>query len=466
MEQPVEHVRLSEYLDRVQKAIKAALPDSCWVVAELASIKNSPKGHVYLDLVDSEAGREVAKVRAMMFSHVAKSVYAKWIEATGGKPQDGMRLLMKVRSVFSVQYGYSLQVTAIDPAYTLGDMQMQVQKVIANLQQKGLYDLQRRFQTPSSFWRVAVISPHEAAGLADFRRDADRLDQAGVCQFEYFSAVFQGKDSSESIRAAMKTAHERHQAAPFDVLCIIRGGGSKSDLAWLNDGVLAAWACRFPIPVFSGIGHEIDETVLDLVAHRRFDTPSKVIGFFRGILQEEAANIRLTQERIANGLLRLVSSEKSRLEQALPRLKERCRVILSQEERRVVSAGNAFDAARARLLSLQAARIKQLEADYMRRAHYFCSKARLEVGMSASRFSAGANALIQRERSRLELTGTLYDKTNPMALLTKGFALVRDPSGRLVTSASAAQAAEALHLSFADGVVEAQPKPSALATAS
>jgi len=456
MTEEVQHIRLSEYLDQVQKAIKAALPGSCWVVAELSAIKGSPKGHVYLDLVDSENGREIAKVRAMMFAPVARSVYAKWADATGGQPQEGMKLLMNVRSDFSVQYGYSLQVTAIDPAYTLGDMQMQLQKVISGLQEKGMLDLQRRFQTPSSYWRVAVIAPHAAAGLADFRRDADRLDQEGVCRFEYFSATFQGKDASESIRGAMKAAHERHQQEPFDVLCIIRGGGSKADLAWLNDGTLATWACRFPIPVYTGIGHEIDECVLDLVAHRRFDTPSKVIGFFKGVLQAEAASIRMNIERITNGMQWLVANQRMRVEQALPRLADRSRRILAQSERQITAADHAFRQGQDRLLNQHAARIQHLDGAFTRLAQQRCAQQSMQVQLAGSRFAAESQALLRREEGRLGLVTTLYDKTNPLALLSKGFALVRDEDGQLVTSAARAREASELQLTFADGHVASQ----------
>lgn len=453
MTEQVQHLRLSEYLDQCQKAIKAALPGKSWVVAELSSIKSSPKGHVYLDILDSENGREIAKARAMMFAPVARSVFAKWQEATGGQPQAGMKLLLQVRADFSVQYGFSLQVTAIDPAYTLGDMQMQVQRVIAALQSKGLYDLQRGLRAPAGYWRVAVISPHEAAGLADFRRDADRLDEAGVCTFEYFSAIFQGKDSSESIRSAMRVAYERHQQEPFDVLCVIRGGGSKADLAWLNDGAVAAWLCRFPIPVFTGIGHEVDECVLDLVAYRRFDTPSKVIGFFRSVFQAEAAAIAMRTERITSGLLKLVAEQRALIDQSLPRFSDRSRQILAQQERRIVTTGHAFNQGQSRLLSQQATRIQHLAGAFLRVSQRQCAQQSMQVELSGSRFAAAAQALVQKEQGRLSLVGTLYDKTNPLALLSKGFALVRDDKGQLVTTAADACEARALHLTFADGQV-------------
>jgi len=459
MTEEVEQLRLSDYLEQCQKAIKAALPSSSWVVAELSSIKDSPKGHVYLDLLDSENGKEIAKARAMMFGPVARSIYTKWEAATGGRPQPGMRLLMQVKADFSVQFGFSLQVTAIDPAFTLGDMQMQVQRVISALQQKGLYDLQSRHQAPSGYWRVAVISPHEAAGLADFRRDADRLDHAGVCSFEYFSAVFQGKDASESIRGALKAAHTRHTEAPFDVLVVIRGGGSKADLAWLNDGTLAAWLCRFPIPVFTGIGHEIDECVLDLVAYRRFDTPSKVIGFFKSVFQAEAAAIAMRTERITTGFQKIVAGQRALIEQALPRFSDRARRLLANEEKKLATASHGFSQARARLISNQHSRLQSLAGAFQRRALQKCSQEAMRIERGGAQFTAVVRSTVQREQSRLDLASALFDKTNPLTLLSKGFALVRDGTGQLVTDAASAITARELRLTFADGAVTAIAAP-------
>ncbi len=181
-----------------------------------------------------------------MFSSVAGRILGEWKRVTGGLPQAGMKVLVKVRADLSPQYGFSLNVTGLDPSYTLGDMQAKLQEIISSLKTRRWYDLQRQLANPKGHWRVAVISPHEAAGLADFRRDAQLLDDAAVCRFEYFSATFQGKDTSESIRAALRAVHERHQAEAFDAVAIIRGGGAKADLAHLNDANLGAWVCRLP----------------------------------------------------------------------------------------------------------------------------------------------------------------------------------------------------------------------------
>lgn len=427
------HVPLSQYLGRIQAALAAAMPDNCWVVAELSEIKHSPKGHIYIDLLESQDGREVARARGVAFASVARGIMQQWHDATGGAPQPGMKLMVSVKAEFTPQFGMSLRVMAIDPAFTLGDMQIQLQRVIAGLKNKGWFDRQRQLPSPTGYRRIGVIAPNQAAGLADFRRDADRLAEAGVCEFEYFSAVFQGKDSSESIRTALGEAHRRHQTAPFDVVCIIRGGGAKGDLAWLNDGNLASWVCRLPVPVFTGIGHEIDECVLDLVARRQFDTPSKVIGHFRYVFQREAEAIRMRTERITNGLMQLVRNHRQWLEQTEPKLAQ-------QAQQLVLTHRN---------------RLMMLDTGFGQNVQQAAGRQRMMIQQVDGRFSAGAKALLAKEKSRLELATTIFDKTNPLALLDRGFAVARNRKGEVVTSAEQAKAGGWLSLTFGDGSVEA-----------
>lgn len=448
-----EHLPLSQYLNQVNKAIKAALPDTCWVVAELSAINKASAGHVYLEILESENGREVAKVKAVMFKAKAASVLAKWKAATGGEPQAGMKLLMQVKADFNIKFGFSLQITSIDPSYTLGDMQMKLQQLIEDLKAKDYFEMQRRLPAPSGYWRVAVISPHAAAGLADFKREADMLNDAGVCAFEYFAATFQGTDSSASIRSALAAVYERHKADPFDVVCVIRGGGSKADLAWLNDPQLAAWLCRLPIPVFTGIGHEIDESVLDLVAHKRFDTPSKVIGFFRSTFQQEAAEIVMTIEQISTGLHRMLDEQKTALQHSLPVFSEAVRRILGNSERALLQVDTSFKASTTRKLTTEQQQLHRLAGDFARSSQRSLNDSVLKTHQYGASFFTAAQALVQKQKSELELNAIVFEKTNPLSLLGKGFALVRGGEGEIVTTAAQARSVGNISLTFADGML-------------
>ena len=297
------------------------------------------------------------------------------------------------------------------------------------------------------------MAPHEAAGLADFRRDAEQLAAAEVCGFEYFSATFQGRDASDSIRSALRTVHEQHQQQPFDAVCIIRGGGAKSDLAWLNDANLAAWVCRLPVPVFTGIGHEIDECVLDLVAHRRFDTPSKVIGFIKTALMSEASTARAQVERANGMILRLVSGQAPHLDRAWSTFSRRVTETLHGEHRQLLQQQSSLDKGRDRLLSQQRMALQLAQDRFSRLGGGLCVAERQRAVFAASRVASLSMALITKETLRLELASTVYDKTNPLALLGRGFALIRGSGGVIINSAEQARDAGKLDLAFADGHV-------------
>jgi exodeoxyribonuclease VII large subunit len=432
------------------------MPDSVWVVAELSDFKRRSNGHVYMDLLEAENGKEVAKAKATMFATVAGKILAEWERVTGGLPQAGMKVLVKVRAELSPQYGFSLNVTGLDPSYTLGDMQAKLQEIISTLKGKGWFDLQRGLPSPKGYWRIAVISPQDAAGLADFRRDAQQLDDAGVCGFDYYTATFQGKDTSESIRAALKAVHERHQVTGYDAVCIIRGGGAKSDLAQLNDATLGAWVCRLPIPVYSGIGHEIDECLIDLVAHRKFDTPSKVIGYIRSALIAEANGLRAALQTGKASMLALAGGERPLLERRWGEFSRLVRGLTHRQQQIALQARGRVDVAVGRLISGQRLQLDRRASDLGMLGRQLCGQQRQQILLAGGRAKSAGQARVVRERSQLEMASMLYDKTNPLALLGRGFALVRDAQGDIVTSAGQAVAAGELSLTFADDVISVQ----------
>lgn len=455
IEVSVEHTSLSQYLSRIQTAIRVAMPDQCWVAAELSDIKHRPNGNVFLEILESKNGKEVAKARCTMFGNVAAKVLKNWIEVTGAEPQPGMRVLLYVKTDFSPQYGLGLIVSAIDPSYTLGDMQAKVQRIIFSLKEKGMFDLQRKLTAPNGYWRIAVIAPHEAAGLADFRRDAELIQHNSVCQFEYFTATFQGNATSQTLKDALLQVHEQHKQEPFDVVCVIRGGGAKADLAWLNDLNLAAWMCRLPIPIYTGIGHEIDECVLDLVAHRKFDTPSKVIGFIRACLVDEASKLRSSIERGNRLITELVSRQVPTLDFAQNKFAQKTRDLLHSQQKTLTQAQAFFERGNSRLIGQEQLRLQRTSAEFLRLGLQQCETEQKKLLLKTAQAKSLTERLISKESARLTLACTLYEKTNPLALLNRGFAVVRDQkTGSIINTAQQAALSGSLVLSFADGKVQ------------
>lgn len=277
---PDRHMHLSDYLDCVKTVVNETFGEPVWVQAEVRAV-SSKGGHYYFELAEKgDDNGIVASCRATLWQYRASSVLFKFKKQTGMDIQAGATLLIQGLATFHSQYGFSFNINDIDPKFTLGALAQSYHAMLKRLDDEGMTELNRSLPTPFDVRHVIVISPQNAAGLGDFRREADRLATHRACQFHYHHATFQGNHAPSEIRQAITTAMSQfqttHQDLP-DLLVIIRGGGAVGDLAYLNDYELACLVAEQPVPVWVGIGHERDGVVLDKVAHRSFDTPSKVI---------------------------------------------------------------------------------------------------------------------------------------------------------------------------------------------
>lgn len=268
---------LTTFLARVAAVVKDAHLRG-WVRAEITKTA-AYNGHLYVDLVDhDESGAQLARTRANIWRDRATKLNQKFNAVTGAQfPAPNTKVLIEVEASFHPAHGFSLNIIDVDPQYTLGDIAQKLAAIKARLITENLFENNRALQTPVEFTSVAVIAPRAAAGLADFESSARRLERFGLCRFVVHTAVFQGADSKDSLLGALRTVLVEQRARRYDCLCIIRGGGAVVDLAFLNEYELARAICLMPLPVFTGIGHNTDHGALDAVAHRSFDTPSKVI---------------------------------------------------------------------------------------------------------------------------------------------------------------------------------------------
>jgi len=279
---------LTALLKRIEGAVAHAFPQPEWVRIEISEI-GGKGGHLYLVAIDrAEDGTEISKAKAIIWSSQANTIGRKFFKATGSQLTAGIKVLVLVQPGFKPQHGLSLVISDIDPGYTLGDMHARLKRIRETLQAEGIAEKNRSLPAPADFCRVAVIAPTSAAGLEDFQVEANRLTSAGLCEFTYFDATFQGEQTKLSIRQAFIDANEMHKTAPIDALVVIRGGGAAADLHWLNEELLARMVCRFPVPVLTGIGHERDSTILDECANQRFGTPSKVIAHISRAIAQNA----------------------------------------------------------------------------------------------------------------------------------------------------------------------------------
>src|SRR5690625_2687552 len=308
-------LRLSQLLDGVSSAINQLFHDGVWTEVEVVNAQLRGD-HVFMELSERDAQANViAQARAVIWGNVARTLLPRFEQATGMQLAPGIKLLVRAKPSFHVQYGFSLFINDIDFRFSLGDLEAKKREIIKRLKQDGVYTANKDLPHPWDYYRVLVVSPQQAAGLGDFQADAQRLQAFGLCEFIYVHARFQGEGAAQEIRQALVNALNTHQADSFDAVVIIRGGGAVNDLAWLNDYDLARTICELSIPVHTGIGHERDHTVLDDVAQHAFDTPSKVIGGIWQTIYKRASEVKDNYKHVHGGALQYLYTYSRTVEQ-------------------------------------------------------------------------------------------------------------------------------------------------------
>ena len=411
MNNPAMHgvrLTLADYLTAVKMTVDSVFDHEVWVQAELRSV-STKGGHYYFELAQKDDDdRIVASCRATLWRSSASKV--KIFESiTGQTLSAGLAVLMKGAASFHPIYGFSFNITDIDARFTLGALAQRYEAMINKLAQKGLLELNRALPTPFDIRRVLVLAPNNAAGLGDFRSDADRLAQVGVCQFDYHFATFQGNHAAGEIREALIKAmadYERDGILP-DLIVVIRGGGAVGDLAYLNDYELAALLAEQPVPVWVGVGHERDRVLLDEVAHKSFDTPSKVILGIESLVANRWLSAKDFFERIQKNSKSALSLARKDSEHALMRVR---------------------NAASTQIKSAQEA--LQHLITHTKRSSYL---------------------QLTQAKERSQHLQSLILIQHPQRILQQGYAIVRQ-DGKVVSSA---RTTGLVDIEFADGVVNA-----------
>ena len=302
----------------IKSLLEGAFPDTCWVTAEIADLKSNRKGHCYLELVQKDGDNTIAQSRATVWAYEYRRLSLKFERATGETLKAGMKILLLASVTFHEIYGLSLAVRDIDPAYTLGEMARKKKEVIERLTKEGIIDLNKALSLPLAPQRIAVISSSTAAGYGDFFNQLDGNAYGYRFTHILFPAMMQGKDATTSIVAAMGDI--RRKKDRFDVVVIVRGGGSVVDLNCFDTYEISSAIARFPLPVIAGIGHQKDDTVADIVAHTRMKTPTAVAEFLISGLRVFEEQIIDIGTRLRTHTERILKDEGHRLRNIFQRL--------------------------------------------------------------------------------------------------------------------------------------------------
>ncbi len=486
---------LFQLLNMVDDAVRVAMPSSYWVRAELLNVHH--RGYYRLELSSYEDAKP-AKATAMIWQS-RKHIVEQFEKAAGTRLATGLKILVRLEVSFDAQYGLRLTVVEFDPAFSLGDMEARLNAIRTRLADLGEIDRNRLLPEPREFTRVAVVSPDAAAGLGDFRTQADTLQQFGLCQFHYFPALFQSEKNDDSILSALQQVVKAHQETPFDAVVFIRGGGDKAGLYELNKAKIARGVCRMPIPVLVGVGHERDTTILDELAHRAFPTPSLVATYIvstiidnaRGAakntlqIQKQAAMLleasrqdcKNSNERLIRFAFDTVNSSREQVQNAhfsirtspLDLLKVTRKAIENRQRSLQRNAENAVHAMRASIVAEQVS-LMQNASHSLATAKEDISRARTSLITSSHQSlqlqhhtltqlkqatTNNTRMALQAARHTIEQFNSTIKHLDPENVLARGFALVFSDKGKLVSNRKQASKAAELTVRFHDGEVTA-----------
>jgi exodeoxyribonuclease VII large subunit len=303
---PLSLLELNQHLKEV---IKNNTRKHYWTFGEISELKVNYSGHCYLELIqkDNNTDKIVARSRATMWAQAFRMI-KPYFETTTGQPlTEGLQIMVKVSVEFHEAYGLSLNITDIEPSYTVGELALKKQKIIERLINEGVIDMNKQVPLPDPCKKIAVISSATAAGYEDFINQLTRNEAGFKFYVKLFPAVMQGNEAESSIIAALDKIYTCESL--FDCVVIIRGGGSQADLSCFNNYWLAYHITQFPLPVFTGIGHEQDDSVVDTVAHTRLKTPTAVAAFLLGLMSQHMEDINTLSENIIAATQVLITGE-------------------------------------------------------------------------------------------------------------------------------------------------------------
>ena len=328
------NLTLLELNGLVREVLETTLDEEYWVEAEVASVREV-KGHCYLELIqkDASGNTPVAQASAKCWRTTWMLLRPRFERVTGRQLQAGMKLLLQVYANFHEAYGFSWIVTDINPEFTMGDMARRRREIIRRLHEQGIFDMQKELSLPFFAQRIAVVSSEGAAGYGDFCHQIESNGYGLRFSVTLFPAVMQGETVEESVVAALDRIARKSD--DYDVVVIIRGGGATSDLTGFDTLRLAENVCNFPLPIITGIGHERDESILDLVAWRSVKTPTAAAAFLVDHLQEVAVFLDEAAERIARHVGWQMQSEKTRLQRLAASVQPIAQLSLKRHSQRL-----------------------------------------------------------------------------------------------------------------------------------
>ncbi len=465
---------LLELNNLIRDALQDAFPETIWVVAEISELKINRTGHCYLELIEKDSVSDdiVARARATIWSYTFRMLKPYFETATGQPFSDGIKVLVLVSVEYHPAYGLSFNIKDIDPTYTVGDLVRRRREIIEKLQEAGVFDMNRELPLPLVPQRIAIISSATAAGYQDFVNQLEHNSYGFIFHHRLFEAFMQGAEAAPSILRALDRIYAEEEN--FDAVAIIRGGGAQADLSCFDNFELAYTVAQFPLPVVTGIGHEKDDTIIDLVAHTRQKTPTAVAEFFISGAARFYEKLTELQKAVAERTREILESHAETLTNLADDIVHSAGKYLTDSQFRLLRLGQRYKNSVNRYVAQHAENLHRFhsrtskfatlllrkERNYLARLGRetrFLGKSQLDH--NALKVQQLEKQLPQKVRSRLLIAGkelaareAALRLLDPQNVLRRGFTLALQ-NGKIIKSSHEISETNDLETRFHDGSV-------------
>lgn len=468
-------------LFELQQRVKGSLDDTfsmpVWVKAEISEMTTNRSGHCYLDLAETEPGTDnvIARCRATIWSYTFRMLKPYFETTTGQTFTEGLKVLLQAKVEYHEVYGFSLNIRDIDPVYTLGDLARQRREIIRRLQDDGVFEMNKELELPEVPQRIAIISSPTAAGLQDFLDQLHTNPHQFVFYTKLFQAVMQGNEAPRSIMNALDLIYTYEDS--FDAVVIIRGGGAQLDLACFDQYELAFHVAQFPLPVITGIGHDKDDTVIDLVAHTRMKTPTAVAEFLISGALQFSQGLNELEKHFMELITNQLDDHRSRLNDAASQLNLLVNQMIVSQQNRLNIAGIHLANRTETFLKDQQLALKQVITETKNQTNRFVTRQNHLLDRSGNKLNfifreqvlKNKNLLnqfqhlikirsletIRAEKKNLNLIQEKLRLVDPQNIIKRGYSLTMI-DGKIVKSVSLIKEGDLIETRLSDGTVESK----------
>lgn len=450
-----EKLSLSELQLIIKDSLYMAMPDMYWVVAEISEIRENYAGHCYLELIEKHPDDKnvKARVKAIIWNNRYRFLKSLFENVTGEQLRPGMKVLVRVKVDYHEIYGLSLIISDIDPSFTLGEMAMKRQMIIKRLEEEGVLLMNKELEIPVVPQRIAVISSKSAAGYTDFIKHLKENKYGYVFYTALFEAIMQGTETEQSIISALEKIAEKTHL--FDVVAIIRGGGSQSDLSWFDNYNIAFYITQFPIPVITGIGHEKDLSVTDMVAFKSLKTPTAVADYLVECISKAENHLIELSSQIAENTQIIINKYRDITETFRSRLIPVTRLAISDRKEElsdriieIINIGKEYIVRAGFIPKNLSSRLVSLTGAYI-----------LSLRTSADRKRLDLISLTMKniENTRVRLSGmeNTLNILDPVNVLKRGFTIT-SKNGIIIKSVLDITENEIIDTHFSDGEIKSK----------